>query len=290
MKLIELLSSDKPTLSCELFPPKPGAALLDAPALVRRIAALHPAYISVTCSAGGSGNGGATTADMANEAQNVNGIPALAHLTCAAATREQVHASLTDLRKLGIENILALRGDIPDGGAFPLPGGYRHASELMADIRDFGGFCVGGACYPEGHPESESLYQDIDNLKYKIDAGCAFLTTQMFFDNNELYSYLYKLRRAGIGVPVVAGIMPVTNAKQIQRIVALSGSKLPARFRAIIDRFSGSSAAMTQAGVAYATEQIIDLFANGVDHVHIYTMNKPEIAGRIMANLSEILQ
>ena len=141
MKLIELLSSDKPTLSCELFPPKPGAALLDAPALVRRIAALHPAYISVTCSAGGSGNGGATTADMANEAQNVNGIPALAHLTCAAATREQVHASLTDLRKLGIENILALRGDIPDGGAFPLPGGYRHASELMADIRDFGGFC-----------------------------------------------------------------------------------------------------------------------------------------------------
>ena len=160
----------------------------------------------------------------------------------------------------------------------------------MADIHDFGGFCVGGACYPEGHPESESLYQDIDNLKYKIDAGCAFLTTQMFFDNNELYSYLYKLRRAGIGVPVVAGIMPVTNAKQIQRIVALSGSKLPARFRAIIDRFSGSSAAMTQAGVAYATEQIIDLFANGVDHVHIYTMNKPEIAGRIMANLSEILQ
>ena len=262
MKLIELLSSDKPTLSCELFPPKPGAALLDAPALVRRIAALHPAYISVTCSAGGSGNGGATTADMANEAQNVNGIPALAHLTCAAATREQVHASLADLRKLGIENILALRGDIPEGGA----------------------------CYPEGHPESESLYQDIDNLKYKIDAGCAFLTTQMFFDNNELYSYLYKLRRAGIGVPVVAGIMPVTNAKQIQRIVALSGSKLPARFRAIIDRFSGSSAAMAQAGGAYSTEQIIDLFANGVDHVHIYTMNKPEIAGRIMANLSEILQ
>ena len=290
MKLIELLSSDKPTLSCELFPPKPGAALLDAPALVRRIAALHPAYISVTCSAGGSGNGGVTTADMANEVQNINGITALAHLTCVAATRDEVRASLEDLKKLGIENILALRGDIPEGGAFPLPGGYRHASELMADIRDFGGFCVGGTCYPEGHPESESLYQDIDNLKYKIDAGCAFLTTQMFFDNNVLYRFLYKLRRAGIGVPVVAGIMPVTNAKQIQRIVALSGSKLPARFRAIIDRFSGSSAAMTQAGVAYATEQIIDLFANGVDHVHIYTMNKPEIAGRIMANLSEILQ
>ena len=290
MKLTDLLHSSKPTLSCELFPPKPGAALLDAPSLVRRMAALHPAYMSVTCSAGGSGNGGASTADMANEVQNINGIPALAHLTCVSANRAQIRSALEDLRKLGIENILALRGDLPKDGAFPLPDGYTHASELMADIRDFGGFCIGGACYPEGHPESPSLYQDIDCLKYKIEAGCSFLTTQMFFDNNELYSYLYKLRRAGIDVPVVAGIMPVTNAKQIQRIMALSGSKLPARFRAIIDRFADNSAAMSQAGVAYATEQVIDLFANGVDHVHIYTMNKPEIAGRIMANLSEILK
>lgn len=290
MKLTELLHSSNPTLSCELFPPKPGTALLDAPTLVRRMAALHPSYMSVTCSAGGSGNGGASTADMANEVQNINGIPALAHLTCVSADRAQIRAALEDLRKLGIENILALRGDLPKDGVFPLPDGYRHASELMADIRDFGGFCIGGACYPEGPPESATLYQDIDYLKYKIEAGCEFLTTQMFFDNNELYSYLYKLRRAGIDVPVVAGIMPVTNAKQIQRIMALSGSKLPARFRAIIDRFSDNSAAMTQAGVAYATEQVIDLFANGVDHVHIYTMNKPEIAGSIMANLSEILK
>lgn len=290
MKLTELLHSSNPTLSCELFPPKPGTALLDAPTLVRRMAALHPSYMSVTCSAGGSGNGGTSTADMANEVQNINGIPALAHLTCVSADRAQIRAALEDLRKLGIENILALRGDLPKDGVFPLPDGYRHASELMADIRDFGGFCIGGACYPEGHPESATLYQDIDYLKYKIEAGCEFLTTQMFFDNNELYSYLYKLRRAGIDVPVVAGIMPVTNAKQIQRIMALSGSKLPARFRAIIDRFADNSAAMTQAGVAYATEQVIDLFANGVDHVHIYTMNKPEIAGSIMANLSEILK
>lgn len=290
MKLTELLHSSKPTLSCELFPPKPGTALLDAPTLVRRMAALHPSYMSVTCSAGGSGNGGISTADMANEVQNINGIPALAHLTCVSADRAQIRAALEDLRKLGIENILALRGDLPKDGVFPLPDGYRHASELMTDIRDFGGFCIGGACYPEGHPESTTLYQDIDYLKYKIEAGCEFLTTQMFFDNNELYSYLYKLRRAGIDVPVVAGIMPVTNAKQIQRIMALSGSKLPARFRAIIDRFANNSAAMTQAGVAYATEQVIDLFANGVDHVHIYTMNKPEIAGSIMANLSEILK
>ena len=290
MKLTELLQSNRPTVSCELFPPKPGTALLDAPSVVRRMAALHPAYMSVTCSAGGSGNGGVTTADMANEVQNINGITALAHLTCVAATRDEVRASLEDLKKLGIENILALRGDLPRDGAFPHPDGYHHASELMEEIRTFGGFCIGGACYPEGHPESATLYEDIDHLKYKVDAGCEFLTTQMFFDNNELYSYLYKLRRSGIDIPVIAGIMPVTNASQIKRIMSLSGSQLPARFRAIIDRFADNPAAVKQAGIAYATEQIIDLLANGVDHVHIYTMNKPEIAGSIMANLSEILQ
>ena len=290
MKLTELLQSNRPTVSCELFPPKPGTALVDAPSVVRRMAALHPAYMSVTRSAGGSGNGGVTTADMANEVQNINGITALAHLTCVAATRDEVRASLEDLKKLGIENILALRGDLPRDGAFPHPDGYHHASELMEEIRTFGGFCIGGACYPEGHPESATLYEDIDNLKYKVDAGCEFLTTQMFFDNNELYSYLYKLRRSGIDIPVIAGIMPVTNASQIKRIMSLSGSQLPARFRAIIDRFAGNPAAVKQAGIAYATEQIIDLLANGVDHVHIYTMNKPEIAGSIMANLSEILQ
>ena len=290
MKLTELLQSNRPTVSCELFPPKPGTALLDAPSVVRRMAALHPAYMSVTCSAGGSGNGGVTTADMANEVQNINGITALAHLTCVAATRDEVRASLEDLKKLGIENILAMRGDLPRDGAFPHPDGYHHASELMEEIRTFGGFCIGGACYPEGHPESATLYEDIENLKYKVDAGCEFLTTQMFFDNNELYSYLYKLRRSGIDIPVIAGIMPVTNASQIKRIMSLSGSQLPARFRAIIDRFAGNPAAVKQAGIAYATEQIIDLLANGVDHVHIYTMNKPEIAGSIMANLSEILQ
>ena len=190
MKLIELLQNSTPTVSCELFPPKPGTALMDAATIVRRMAAVHPAYMSVTCSAGGSGNGGANTADMANEVQNVNGITALAHLTCVAVSREQIHQSLEDLRKLGIENILALRGDIPEGGAFPHPDGYHHASELIADIRDFGSFCIGAACYPEGHPESATLAEDIENLKYKVDAGCEFLTTQMFFDNNELYRYL----------------------------------------------------------------------------------------------------
>ncbi len=186
----------------------------------------------------------------------------------------------------GIENILALRGDIPESEPFPSPGQYRHASELIREIRDYGGFCVGGACYPEGHPESENLHKDIDSLKIKVDSGCEFLTTQMFFDNNILYNFMFRLLKYGVSVPIIAGIMPVTNKKQIERICKLSGTALPPRFRAIVDKFADDPAAMNQAGVAYATEQIIDLIANGVNHIHIYTMNKPDIAGRIMGNLS----
>lgn len=289
MKLIEQLKSTQPTVSIELFPPKPGAALENAPAVVKRMAALKPAYMSVTCSAGGTGNGGENTAKMANEVQNVNGVTALAHLTCIASSRAEIRAELMRLRELGVENILALRGDMPVGGA-PVGSDFAHASDLAGEIRAFGGFCIGGACYPEGHPEAASLDEDIDNMKKKADAGCEFFTTQMFFDNNELYRYLYRLRRAGVDVPVTAGIMPVTNAGQIKRIMELSGTKLPARFRAVIDRFGGDAAAMRQAGIAYATEQIIDLFANGVDHVHLYSMNRPEIAEGIFSNLSEILQ
>ena len=289
MKLTELLQSNRPTVSCELFPPKPGTALLDAPSVVRRMAALHPAYMSVTCSAGGSGNGGVTTADMANEVQNINGITALAHLTCVAATRDEVRASLEDLKKLGIENILALRGDLPRDGAFPHPDGYHHASELMEEIRTFGGFCIGGACYPEGHVESDTQKEDIRYLKEKVDCGLDFLTTQMFFDNHILYNFLYKIREAGITVPVLPGIMPVTNKSQIRRICSLSGTYLPERFKAVVDRFGDNPKAMRQAGVAYATDQVIDLIANGINNIHIYSMNKPEVAKAIMENLSEIV-
>ena len=288
MKLIELLSSDKPTLSCELFPPKPGAALLDAPALVRRIAALHPAYISVTCSAGGSGNGGATTADMANEAQNVNGIPALAHLTCCDSTREDIRERLAQLKERGIENILALRGDKPKD--FVGGGPYTYAIDLIRDIKSQGDFCIGGACYPEGHVECEHKEQDIGFLKEKVEAGCDFLTTQMFFDNNVYYNFLYRVLAAGIQVPVIPGIMPVINAKQIKRSCELSGTVLPPRFKAIADKFSDDPLAMEQAGIAYATEQIIDLIANGVKYVHLYTMNRPQTAARIVENLSHILK
>jgi len=289
MKITDILGAGKVSVSFELFPPKHGSLLDGAKSIVRETAALGPSFISVTYGAGGGES--SHTVSLADEVQNVCGVTALAHLTCISSRRDSVHAVLDELKMLGIENILALRGDIAESA--PLlaeDGGYRYACELMEDIRDYGGFCIGGACYPEGHPESASLQKDIESLKSKVDCGCEFLTTQMFFDNNILYNFMFRLLNNGIDIPVIAGIMPVTNGRQIARICKLSGTVLPPRFRAIVDKFSGSPAAMNQAGVAYATEQIIDLIANGVNNIHIYTMNKPDIAGRIMNNLSEIFK
>lgn len=288
MKIIELLKTNQPTISCELFPPKKGSELAHAKETVAEIAALKPSFMSVTY--GASGGTSEHTVDIANAVQNTNGIPALAHLTCLSSGKEHIHHVLNQLREKGIENILALRGDIPSDGLVLENPPFRHASELITEIKQHDSdFCIGGACYPEGHPESVSIAQDIDGLKYKIDAGCEFLTTQMFFDNQIMYNFMMRTMSAGISVPIVAGIMPVTNAKQIKRTCELSGTVLPARFRAMADRFGDNPASMKQAGIAYATEQIIDLIANGINHIHIYTMNKPDVAGSIMANLSTII-
>lgn len=286
MRLTELLNADEVTISCELFPPKKGAQLENYKRIVADMAALKPAYMSVTY--GATGGTSDYTVELANEVRNVNHIPVLAHLTCASSTREKVASVVEELKANQIENILALRGDIPEHADFPLPNQYRHASQLIADIKKMGDFCIGGACYPEGHPEVETMHEDLEHLKEKVDAGCEFLTTQMFFDNNILYNFMYKALRMGIEVPIVAGIMPVTNRAQIKRIMSLSGNMVPPRFQAIVDRFGEDSAAMKQAGIAYATEQIIDLVANGVNHIHIYTMNKPDVAGAILRNLSDI--
>lgn len=286
MRLTELLQSDEVTISCELFPPKQGAQLANYKKIVADMAALKPAYMSVTY--GATGGTSDYTVELANEVCNVNHIPALAHLTCASSTKEKVASVIEELKANHIENILALRGDIPVNADFPLPNQYKHASELIADIKAQGDFCIGGACYPEGHPEAETIFEDLAHLKEKVDAGCEFLTTQMFFDNNILYNFMYKALKQGIDVPIVAGIMPVTNKAQIKRIVSLSGNMVPPRFLAIVDRFGNNPDAMKQAGIAYATEQIIDLIANGVNHVHIYTMNKPDVAGAILQNLSDI--
>jgi methylenetetrahydrofolate reductase (NADPH) len=241
--------------------------------------------MSVTYGAGGGTS--RYTVDIAAALNNEYHVPTLAHVTCVSSTREKVHHVLEELKARGIENVLALRGDIPKEGR--LAHDYQYASELIGEIKQCGDFCVGAACYPEGHVESASKTEDIAHLKEKVEAGCDFLTTQMFFDNNILYNYLYRIREKGITVPVVAGIMPVTNVSQIKRICQMSGTYLPTRFKAIVDRFGDNPAAMKQAGIAYAAEQIIDLIANGVNGIHVYSMNKPDVAARIRENLSEIL-
>ena len=286
MKLTEIINSDRLSLSFEVFPPKTGDAFESVKAATEKIAKLNPSYMSVTYGAGG---GNSAYALQIAENLKQKGVTPLAHLTCVSSTKAEINDRLTDFKNNGIENILALRGDRPQDKAL-LKTDYSYASELIKDIKAFGGFCIGGACYPESHPESESSFKDIDNLKIKIEAGCEFLTTQMFFDNNIYYNFLYRLNNADIKVPVIAGIMPVTNPSSIKRICRISGSALPQRFIRIVDRFGGSPEAMLDAGIAYATEQIIDLFANGVKAVHIYSMNNPEVAERIKNNIKSIIK
>ncbi|MCI9619440.1 MAG: methylenetetrahydrofolate reductase [NAD(P)H] [Dorea sp.] len=288
MKIRDILKNEKPHISFEVFPPKTDAGYDSVLAATEKIAALRPSFISVTYGAGGGTS--KNTVSIASHIKDDFGVTSLAHLTCVSSTKDEVHKVIEQLKEKGIRNILALRGDIPAESEFPLPNHYRYASELIEDIRRQGDFCIGAACYPEGHVETEHKKDDIRNLKHKVDCGVDFLTTQMFFDNNILYNFLYRIREKGITIPVLPGIMPVTNKKQIARIGGMSGTALPERFRAIVDRFGDNQGAMQQAGIAYATDQIIDLIANGVNHIHVYSMNKPEVAGAIMNNLSEILE
>jgi methylenetetrahydrofolate reductase (NADPH) len=285
MKITEIFAQNEVTVSLELFPPRPGAGFENIKKVVHECAGLKPSFMSVTFGAGGGGS--QNTLEVVKEVQQINGIPALAHLVAVSLGRDEIASLLDGLKSQGINNIMALRGDLPPG-ATENTGYYRYASDLIAEIHKHGDFCVGGGCHPECHPEAVTLHKDIEHLKIKVDAGCEFLTTQMFFDNNILYNFMFRLLKNGIDVPVVAGIMPVTNAKQIDRIFKLSGAPVPPRFKAIVDRFTDNPKAMRQAGIAYATEQIIDLIANGINNIHIYTMNKPEIAKSIMDNLSEI--
>lgn len=291
MKLSQLLTQGRVTVSCELFPPKTGAALAKVEDVLRDTAALSPDFISVTYGAGGSTS--KRTLELAARLQDAYRVPSLAHLTCVSATREEVTDMVERLRAAGIENILALRGDIPQDTSFPSPEHYHYASELVAHIRSLPGgqdLCIGAACYPEGHVECPHFTADLDNLKRKVDAGVDFLTTQMFFDNDVLYRFLFRALSRGITVPIVAGIMPVISVQQIRRSCELSGTVMPPRLQGIADRFGDDPAAMRQAGIAYATEQILDLIAHGVEHIHIYTMNKPDVAARIMDNLSCVLR
>ena len=290
MKLTTILQQKKFSLSFEVFPPKTDAAFDSVRTATEAIAKLHPSYMSVTYGAGGGSS--AYTLDIARNIQQQYQVPAIAHLTCVSSTRATVREKAEAIQRAGIENVLALRGDIPEDKLSEDRSlwQYQHASDLILELKKLNSaFCIGGACYPEVHPESRGQKEDIAHLKEKMEAGCEFLTTQMFFDNNLLYNFLYKIREAGITIPVIPGIMPITNAKQVEKAIKLSGSFMPQRFRNLVDRFGSDPDAMMQAGIAYATDQIIDLYANGIGHVHVYSMNKPEVAAHIQSNLSDIL-
>ena len=286
MKVKDIITQEKPSLSFEVFPPKTQDKFEVVSSASTKIAQLNPDFMSVTYGAGG------TTAKYTVEiAKSIldTGVTPLAHLTCVNSSKESILEKLNEFKANGIENILALRGDIPDGTT-PSQWDFKYASELVSFIKENGDFCVGGACYPEKHVESSNEKEDLVNLKHKVDCGCDFLTTQMFFDNDLFYKYLLRVRNMGITVPVIPGIMPVTNGKLIERSCKLSGAVLPDRFKRIVERFSDDPKAMQQAGIAYATEQIIDLFANGINAVHVYSMNKPQVAQAIRDNLSEIFK
>ena len=290
MKISEILKKETLSLSFEVFPPKTDSSFDSVKNAAEEIARLHPSFMSVTYGAGGGTS--KYTLEIAKDIKRTCGVPTVAHLTCVSSTRETVKTMIERIKEAGIDNVMALRGDIPESmlGEDRSRWDYRHAVDLVRELKESGAdFCIGGACYPEVHPESTDKKEDIKYLKEKVDAGCEFLTTQMFFDNNLLYNFLYRIREAGITVPVVAGIMPITNANQVERAMKLSGSFMPNRFKSLVDKFGSDPLAMKQAGIAYATDQIIDLFANNITNVHVYSMNKPDVAERIRSNLSDII-
>ncbi len=291
MKIIDLLKRDKLSLSFEVFPPKTETSFESVRQATEEIAKLKPLFMSVTYGAGGGTS--RYTLDIAKNINQMYGVVSLAHLTCVSSDRETVRQKIEEIKNAGISNIMALRGDIPAEmtGDDRSTWDFHYAVDLINEIKlTDGDFCIGAACYPEIHPESINQAEDIKRLKEKVDAGVDFLTTQMFFDNNLLFNFLYKIREAGITVPVIPGIMPITNANQVERAIKLSGSFMPQRFKSLVDKFGSNPAAMKQAGIAYATDQIIDLYANGITNVHVYSMNKPDVAAKIKSNLSDILE
>lgn len=290
MKIIDLLNKKTMLLSFEVFPPKSEMGFDSVKHATEEIASLSPSFVSVTYGAGGGTS--KYTLDIAKNIKKKYNVPTLAHLTCVSSTKETVKEKIAEIKEAGISNVMSLRGDIPAGRENEDRSGwdYKYAIELVRELKESDyDFCIGGACYPEVHTESFNQREDIYYLKQKVDAGCDFLTSQMFFDNNLFYNFLYKVREAGITVPIIPGIMPITNAKQLERALKLSGSFVPQRFKSIVDKFGTDPSAMKQAGIAYATDQIIDLYANGITNVHVYSMNKPDVAGEIQNNLSEIL-
>ena len=289
MQITDILNKNNMSLSFEVFPPKKESSFESVRAATEEIAALKPAFMSVTYGAGGGTS--EYTLSVAKNIKEKYNVPMLAHLTCVSSDKALIAKRINDMKEAGITNVMALRGDLTPEleNSDRSKWDYTHAVDLIYELKEKGDFCIGAACYPEVHPESANQREDIKHLKEKVDAGADFLTTQMVFDNNLFFNFLYKIREAGITVPIIPGIMPITNANQVSRAIKLSGAFMPQRFRAMVDKFGSDPSAMKQAGIAYATDQIIDLYANGITNVHIYSMNKPDIAAGIQNNLSDIL-
>ena len=289
MKIIDILNKREMSLSFEVFPPKVESSFESVEATTEEIAACHPAFMSVTYGAGGGTS--KYTMEIAKNIMEKYNVPTLAHLTCVSSSKEAVHEKIAQMKEMGIQNVMALRGDLTPEleKTDPSTWDYKHATELVREPKEMGDFCVGAACYPEVHPDSVNQKDDLYHIKEKVEAGAEFLTTQMIFDNNLFFNFMYKIREIGVTVPVIPGIMPITNANQVARAIKLSGSFMPTRFKSLVDYFGNDPEAMKQAGIAYATDQIIDLYANGITNVHVYSMNKPDVAKTIMENLSNIL-
>lgn len=278
------LEKGKPSFSFEIFPPKGSNNLSSVYETVDALASLTPDFISVTYGAGGSSRD--NTADIASAIETKYNVPALAHLTCMGSTQHEIDLILKQLQEQGVKNILAMRGDLIPGSKV---GDFKHADALISYIKANYAFNVLGACYPEKHIEAYSMAEDLNYLKHKVECGVDALITQLFFDNTAFYSFMDQVRHIGIDIPIIAGIMPITAASQLERMVSMCGASIPKEVQQFVKAYGHNSMAMKEAGISYATNQIIDLLANGVDGIHIYTMNKPEVAKRIVENLRGIL-
>jgi methylenetetrahydrofolate reductase (NADPH) len=285
MKTSEMFKG-KQVISFEVFPPKRDCALEGVCNAIPQLKSLNPDFVSVTYGAGGSSRSRATI-DIASAVKNGHGMESVAHLPCIGLSKEDVLEFMRDLKEAGIENILALRGDMVDGDE--TPSDFTYASDLTAFIKENGDFNIIGACYPEGHNESKGMAEDLKNLKKKVDAGAGHLITQLFFDNKYFYDFRERARIAGINTPIQAGIMPVTNRKQIERMTSLCGVDLPSKFLRILEKYEYNPLAMRDAGIAYAVDQIVDLLAQGVNGIHLYTMNNPLIATRICEAIASLV-
>lgn len=286
MYIKDLFKENNLVFSFEIFPPKSTSSIEVVYKTLEELRDLNPDFISVTYGAGGNINEN-RTGHISNIIKNNYGIEPMAHLTSIGSKKEDIESILIDLKNKGVKNILALRGDIPEQGA--KVGDYNHASDLIKHIKEFGGFDISAACYPEGHHKGESLEENLIYLKEKVNAGAGHLVSQLFFSNDYFYNFLDKARGKGINVPVEAGIMPVVNKKQIERIVSLCGATFPEKFMKIINRYEYDKIALRDAGIAYAVEQIVDLISTGVDGIHLYTMNNSYVARRISESIQSII-